>query len=130
MHWLDATLIEQFARDGAVRIPSPFSAQQMAGLEAGIDLNLARLSPRAKIASAPTDPGRFVEDFCNWQENPHYHRFIFESALAATAGRLMQSKTARLYHDHMLTKEPGTRQPTPSAAGVSSDITPPFGCAV
>ena len=25
----------------------------------------------------------------------------------------MQSRTARLYHDHMLTKEPGTRQPTP-----------------
>jgi ectoine hydroxylase-related dioxygenase (phytanoyl-CoA dioxygenase family) len=29
------------------------------------------------------------------------------------AARLMQSRTARLYHDHMLTKEPGTRQPTP-----------------
>jgi ectoine hydroxylase-related dioxygenase (phytanoyl-CoA dioxygenase family) len=29
------------------------------------------------------------------------------------AGNLMQSTTARLYHDHMLTKEPGTRQPTP-----------------
>ena len=25
----------------------------------------------------------------------------------------MRSKTARLYHDHMLTKEPGTRQKTP-----------------
>ena len=25
----------------------------------------------------------------------------------------MRSKSARLYHDHMLTKEPGTRQPTP-----------------
>ena len=25
----------------------------------------------------------------------------------------MGSTTARLYHDHMLTKEPGTRQPTP-----------------
>jgi len=110
---IEATFIEQFQRDGAVRIPSLFSAQQMAQLEAGIELNLARLSPRAKIASAPADPGRFVEDFCNWQENPHYRRFIFESALPETAGRLMKSKTARLYHDHMLTKEPGTRQPTP-----------------
>jgi ectoine hydroxylase-related dioxygenase (phytanoyl-CoA dioxygenase family) len=25
----------------------------------------------------------------------------------------MRSRSARLYHDHMLTKEPGTRQPTP-----------------
>ena len=76
-------------------------------------MNSPYLSPRAKVASGPDDPGRFVEDFCNWQHNPHYRRVIVESALAETAGRLMQSKTVRLYHDHMLTKEPGTRQPTP-----------------
>jgi len=110
---ISADLIERFQRDGAVRIPQLLGAEELAELRAGIDLNLAHLSARAKVASGPADPGRFVEDFCNWQENPHYRRIIFESALAETAGRLMQSKTARLYHDHMLTKEPGTRQPTP-----------------
>ena len=110
---IDADLVERFQRDGAVHIPQLFTARELADLRAGIDLNLAHLSPRAKVASSPTDPGRFVEDFCNWQENPHYRRFIFESALAETAGRLMRSKAARLFHDHMLTKEPGTRQPTP-----------------
>jgi ectoine hydroxylase-related dioxygenase (phytanoyl-CoA dioxygenase family) len=106
-------LADQFQRDGAVCIRRFFSAEQMAELRAGIDLNLAELSPRAKIASGADDPGRFVEDFCNWQDNPHYRRFIFETPLAEAAGRLMKSSTARLYHDHMLTKEPGTRQPTP-----------------
>ena len=106
-------LVEQFQRDGAVCIRQLFREAELAELKAGIDLNLAHLSPRAKVASDPKDPGRFVEDFCNWQENPHYRRFIFESSLAEVAGRLMQSGTARLYHDHMLTKEPGTRQPTP-----------------
>jgi ectoine hydroxylase-related dioxygenase (phytanoyl-CoA dioxygenase family) len=106
-------LIAAFQRDGAVCIPQLFSAAELAELRAGIDLNLAHLSPRAKVASDPTDPGLFIEDFCNWQENSHYRRFIFDSALAETAGRLMQSSTSRLYHDHMLTKEPGTRQPTP-----------------
>jgi ectoine hydroxylase-related dioxygenase (phytanoyl-CoA dioxygenase family) len=106
-------LVEDFQRDGAVCLRGLFSAHELAELRAGIDLNLAQLSPRAKVASGADDPGRFVEDFCNWQENPHYRRVIFESALAATAGRLMRSSTARLYHDHMLTKEPGTRQPTP-----------------
>jgi ectoine hydroxylase-related dioxygenase (phytanoyl-CoA dioxygenase family) len=38
---------------------------------------------------------------------------IFESPLAVAAARLMRSRTARLYHDHMLTKEPGTQQRTP-----------------
>ncbi len=106
-------LVEQFQRDGAVCIRQLLGEADLAELKAGIDLNLAHLSPRAKVASDPKDPGRFVEDFCNWQENPHYRRFIFESSLAEVAGRLMQSGTARLYHDHMLTKEPGTRQPTP-----------------
>jgi len=110
---ISADLVAQFQRDGAVYIPQLLRAEEMAELRAGIELNLAHLSPRAKVASAPSDPGLFVEDFCNWQENPHYRRIIFDSALAETAGRLMQSKTARLYHDHMLTKERGTRQPTP-----------------
>jgi ectoine hydroxylase-related dioxygenase (phytanoyl-CoA dioxygenase family) len=110
---IDEQTIGEFQRDGAVCLRQLFQPQELAILRAGIDSNLAQLSPRAKVASAADDPGRFVEDFCNWQENAHYRRFIFESALAQTAARLMRSRTARLYHDHMLTKEPGTRQPTP-----------------
>src|ERR1017187_2862099 len=105
--------VAQFQRDGALCIRQLFSAQQLEELRAGIDLNLASLSPRAKVASGADDPGQFVEDFCNWQDNPHDRRGGGDTALAATAGRGRQSSTARLYHDHMLTKEPGTRQPTP-----------------
>jgi ectoine hydroxylase-related dioxygenase (phytanoyl-CoA dioxygenase family) len=110
---IDAATVEQFQRDGAVCIRQLFRPEEMTLLRAGIDENLGHLSPRAKVASGADDPGRFVEDFCNWQDNEHYRRFIFDSSLAETAGRLMQSSSARLYHDHMLTKEPGTRQPTP-----------------
>jgi ectoine hydroxylase-related dioxygenase (phytanoyl-CoA dioxygenase family) len=106
-------VVEQFQRDGAVRLKGLLRREEIALLEEGIERNLAQLSPRAKIASAPSDPGRFVEDFCTWQDNPLYRRFIFESPLAEAAARLMRSRSARLYHDHMLTKEPGTRQPTP-----------------
>jgi ectoine hydroxylase-related dioxygenase (phytanoyl-CoA dioxygenase family) len=110
---ISAQIVHRFRRDGAVCIRRLFNPEQMSVLRAGIDSNLAHLSPRAKVASGADDPGRFVEDFCNWQDNPLYRRFIFETPLAQTAARLMQSTTARLYHDHMLTKEPGTRQPTP-----------------
>jgi len=112
-HMLTDELVDQFQRDGAICIRGLFDAHELAELRAGIDFNLANLSPRAKVASGANDPGRFVEDFCNWRENPHYRRFIEGSALAPSAARLMRSTTARLYHDHMLTKEPGTRQPTP-----------------
>jgi ectoine hydroxylase-related dioxygenase (phytanoyl-CoA dioxygenase family) len=105
--------IDDFQRDGAICIRGLFQPDEIALLRAGVDANLANLSPRAKVASAASDPGRFIEDFCNWRDNELYRRFIFDSALAATAGQLMRSSTARLYHDHMLTKEPGTRQSTP-----------------
>ncbi len=110
---IDDDSVAAFQRDGAVCIRQLFRPEEMQTLRRGIDANLAALSPRAKVASAADDPGYFVEDFCNWQDNEHYRRFIFESSLAETAGQLMHSATARLYHDHMLTKEPGTRQPTP-----------------
>jgi ectoine hydroxylase-related dioxygenase (phytanoyl-CoA dioxygenase family) len=110
---IDEGTVEQYQRDGAVCIRGMFDPQQIDTLRAGIDQNLAALSPRAIVASAANDPGRFVEDFCNWQDNEHYRQFIFNSPLAQTAARLMRSTTARLYHDHMLTKEPGTRQATP-----------------
>ncbi len=113
MSVLDPALVQAFARDGAVRIPGLFTPAQIDLLRAGIDANLAQPSPRAKVASRADDPGLFIEDFCNWQENAHYRRFITETPLAAAAGALMGARTARLYHDHMLTKEAGTRQRTP-----------------
>jgi ectoine hydroxylase-related dioxygenase (phytanoyl-CoA dioxygenase family) len=105
--------IDAFQKDGAVCLRQVLNPEHVELLRAGIDANLAHPSPRAKVASRADDPGHFVEDFCSWQENEHYRRFIFESPLPQIAAALMGSGTARLYHDHMLTKEPGTRQRTP-----------------
>ena len=102
-----------FQRDGAVCLRQLLRPAEVALLRRGIDANLAQPSPRAKVASRPDDPGFFIEDFCNWQHRADYRDFIFGSPLAQAAALLMQSRTARLYHDHMLTKEPGTRAPTP-----------------
>ncbi len=105
--------IAAFQADGAVVLRGLLRAEEVELLRAGIDANLAHPSPRAKVASSRDDPGFFLEDFCCWQENEHYRQVIFASAIGAAGGRLMQSASARLYHDHMLTKEPGTRQRTP-----------------
>jgi ectoine hydroxylase-related dioxygenase (phytanoyl-CoA dioxygenase family) len=105
--------IATYARDGAVCLRGLFTPEQVALLRRGIDENLEHPSPRAKIASPQSEPGLFIEDFCNWQENANYRKFIFESAAPSAAARLMRSDTVRLYHDHMLTKEPGTQQRTP-----------------
>lgn len=110
---LTPALVEDFQRDGAVCVRQLLSPDEVALLRQGIDANLAAPSPRAKVASRPGDPGFFIEDFCNWQDNDAYRRVIFDSALPGAAARLTGSQQIRLYHDHMLTKEPGTRAPTP-----------------
>ena len=103
----------QFARDGAVLIRGALTATEVTILTRGIETNLAQPGPLATVASKADDPGRFVEDFCNWQRIPEYEHILRNSALSAIAAALMQSATARVYHDHLLVKEPGTRQPTP-----------------
>ena len=110
---LTPDLIEDFRRDGAVRVRGAFTPDEVALVERGIERNLAEPSERALVASRDDDAGRFVEDFCNWQRIPEYEQFIRDSRAAAVAGQLMGTRQVRLYHDHMLVKEPGTRQRTP-----------------
>ena len=101
-----------FERDGAVCVRSAFTADHVAMAEAAVEANLAALSPLAKRASSDDD-ALFVEDFCNWHRLPQMERFIRESPAAEIAAELTGSSTIRLYHDHVLVKEPGTRQRTP-----------------
>lgn len=110
---LAAATIDAYARDGAVLLRGALDASELARLAQGISHNLAQLSALALVASEPDDPGHFVEDFCTWQDNPAYADILQRSALPHIAAQLMQSQTVRLYHDHLLVKEPGTRQATP-----------------
>jgi len=106
-------VVAAYQRDGAVVLRGILNADEVATLQRGIDANLAAPSPRAIVASRADDPGFFIEDFCNWQYNADYRSTAFDTPLAAAAQELMGSRGVRLYHDHMLTKEPGTRAPTP-----------------
>ncbi len=101
-----------FQRDGAVCVRRAVDAEHIALAAEAIDAVLADPSPLAKRASADDD-GAFVEDFCTWSHLPVMERFIRTSGVAAIAADLMGSDTVRLFHDHVLVKEPGTRQRTP-----------------
>lgn len=71
-------------------------------------------------------PGRWVTDTSpaattnrlftsryRWQQEPVVRDFVFNSPVAAMAAELLQSRTVRLYFDHLLVKEPRTAAPTP-----------------
>ena len=110
---LSPDICEDYRRDGAVVLRGVLSPSEVQRLTEGIEHNLAHTSALALVASAPDDPGRFVEDFCNWQVNPAYRDILFDSALPAVCAQLTDSEQVRLYHDHLLVKEAGTRQSTP-----------------
>jgi ectoine hydroxylase-related dioxygenase (phytanoyl-CoA dioxygenase family) len=105
--------IAAYKKDGAVCIRHVLLPEEIELLTNGVELNLRYPSHRVKIASKENDPGKFIEDFCTWQSNPYYKKFIFESPVSFIAKQLMESKISRLYHDHLLVKEPGTQQRTP-----------------
>jgi ectoine hydroxylase-related dioxygenase (phytanoyl-CoA dioxygenase family) len=106
-------VVDDYQRDGAVVLRGVLDGDDLARLARGIEHNLSHLSPLALVASEPDDPGRFVEDFCTWQQNPDFEAILKHSRLPRLAGELMRSQQVRLYHDHLLVKEAGTRQPTP-----------------
>ena len=102
-----------FWRDGVACVRGAFDAADMELLTRAVDANLADLSPLAKRAS-DSDDGAFVEDFCSWQRISELEQFVRTSPAAAIAARLLgDTKQVRFYHDHVLVKEPGTRQRTP-----------------
>lgn len=82
-------------------------------LRLGVEKNLRTPSWRAVVASEPDDPGRFFEDFVLWKEIEEFEHVARHSPIAAVASDLMQSKSVRLHHDHVLVKEPGTKAKTP-----------------
>ena len=99
-------------RDGVVCVRGAFSPEMVDLAREAIDANLADLSPGAKRASG-TEDAAFVEDFCSWQRIASLGRFVRTSGAAQIAGELMGTEAVRFYHDHVLVKEPGTKQRTP-----------------
>jgi ectoine hydroxylase-related dioxygenase (phytanoyl-CoA dioxygenase family) len=95
--------IGAFHADGAIVLRGSF-AEWVETLRAGVARNIAEPSPAARIYDGSP---------CNWDRIPDFRRFIFESPAARVASRLMGSRTVRLFHEHVLVKEPDSDVPTP-----------------
>jgi ectoine hydroxylase-related dioxygenase (phytanoyl-CoA dioxygenase family) len=109
----DDEAVAAFARDGVVCLRSVLDGEQVAAAARAIEEVLARPGPLAQVASAADDPGAFSEDFCRWREIGEIEALARYSRVPAAAAALMATPQVRLYHDHVLVKEGGTRQRTP-----------------
>src|SRR5215469_5366732 len=102
-----------FSRDGVVCVRAALDAAEVAEAASAIEEVLANPGPLAQVASGTDDPGLFTEDFCRWQQIYQIERLARHSRLPAIAAALMATPRVRLYHDHVLVKQGGTRQRTP-----------------
>lgn len=105
--------IETFEREGAVCLRSVFDSSWLSKLATGLDKNFADPGPDSAVYTREGEPGGFYDDYCNWRRIPEYEDFVLHSPAGEIAGRLTRSATARIYHEHVLVKEPDTRQVTP-----------------
>ncbi len=109
---LTEAAIAAFREDGAVPLRGVF-ADWIGVLAAGIERNIAAPSADARIYTGSNGAGRHFGDYCNWQRIGEYRDFIFNSPAARIAARLMGSGSVRLFHEHVLVKEPDADVPTP-----------------
>lgn len=103
---------DAWERDGAVCVRGLFNSAELDAVRAGIDHVLAHPSPSAIVASASDDAGLFVEDFCR-DDVAQFSDVCRNSAAARVAGELLRASRVRLYHTHVLVKEPRTAAATP-----------------
>ena len=106
------TDIEAYRRDGSICLRGLFRPW-LETIEAGIERNMAEPGPYASENLKPGEPGRFFDDYCNWERIPEFRDVILRSPAAAVAAAVMGSRTAQFFHDHVLVKEPGTHRATP-----------------
>jgi len=105
--------IERFEYHGAVCMRQVFDVGWLKQLGEGIDKNFSSPGPDSTVYTSEGAPGAFYDDYCNWRRFPEYESFVLNSPAAEIAGRLTRSSTARIYHEHVLIKEPGTQEVTP-----------------
>lgn len=103
---------EAFARDGVAVLRGVFN-EWIPTLRSGVEMNVAEPGPDFRDYTAGKATGRFFGDYCNWQRIAPFRRFVEESPAARIARELMQSDRARIFHEHVLVKEPGADKPTP-----------------
>ncbi len=109
---LSQDLVDNFQNDGVVLLSGVF-ADWVKTLRDGIDWNMSNPSYRERTYRPDDGSAPFFQDHCTWNDNEYYRDFVKNSSAGAIAASLMKSKTARIFHDHILVKEPGNSVVTP-----------------
>jgi len=109
---LSESQVSEFQRDGVLVLRGVFN-DWTDTLREGVESNMRDPGPWGREYLDEDQSGRFFGDYCNWNRIHEYRDFMFASPAAEIAAELMQSDSARIFHEHVLVKEPGTDKITP-----------------
>ena len=102
-----------YADDGVVVLRGLLDERWLELLATAVERNLAEPGEHAQRYTPEGQPGQYFGDYCNWDRIDGFRQVAFDSGLAGVARQLMGSDTSRFFHEHVLVKEPGTREVTP-----------------
>jgi ectoine hydroxylase-related dioxygenase (phytanoyl-CoA dioxygenase family) len=105
--------VQRFAADGVVKLARAVDPRWIDPLLELAARQLREPSRWVTDSNRGAAAGRVFTDRYLWREQPLLRNFVFESGVAALAGTLMRSSSARFYFDHLLVKQPDTAEPTP-----------------
>lgn len=103
----------RFTSDGVVVVPALLDPGQVARFGDAVDRAMAKPGPMALDFNDRGSPGRFFGDMFMYQRDPDFRAAFYETAAAATLGRLMGARHVHLFYDQIFAKEPGTPRRTP-----------------
>ena len=106
------TQISDFRAQGAVLLKGVLNDHIDEARQA-IEQNIATPSWRERTYRPEDGTAPFFQDYVVWNQFDGYRNLVKKSPLAEIAAQLMSSETARIFHDHILVKEPGNSIVTP-----------------
>lgn len=101
-----------YAADGAICLRGQFDDGWVSRLQAAADEIIAERRRNTQEFTREGKPGRYVSNLFMWREHPVFREFVFGSPAAAIAGEILGAGKINHLFDHLLVKEPGTRDPT------------------
>ncbi len=110
---VSAKHIQQFRKDGVLKLSRVISQDSLALLRKGIRRNLQSPSPRFEERTVGTNSARYCEDFWVWSEFEEFEQFVLRSAVGEIGGRLMQAQRINLVMDNWFHRDAGTKARAP-----------------
>ena len=102
-----------FFRENGVVILRDIFTDWIEGARKAVEENIKNPSWRERTYCSDDGQSPFFQDYVVWNRFDGYRNLVKKSPMAALAAKLMQSRTARIFHDHILVKEPGNSTVTP-----------------